>query len=153
MRGVTHRGVASLAEISLGSTSYHFKNIDDLILSAFKYFAEKERGNYDSLFDDANGGEDIVEIAMVIVSTQRADVRNSTLLYELYAQAIRDDRYREIVAQWSKDATYRLEQLFGPAIARKFEVVWEGLTFQGLLTNATLTEDQTRAFFRSLLTD
>jgi len=38
MRGVRHRAVAAMAEVSLGSTTYHFKNIDDLICSTFEYW-------------------------------------------------------------------------------------------------------------------
>ena len=35
MRGVRHRAVAKEAGVPLGATTYHFKNIEDLIVSAF----------------------------------------------------------------------------------------------------------------------
>ncbi len=38
MRGVRHRAVAKEAGVPLGATTYHFKNIDDLIVSAFSYW-------------------------------------------------------------------------------------------------------------------
>jgi len=38
MRGVRHRAVAAQAEVSLGSTTYHFKSIEDLISSTFVYW-------------------------------------------------------------------------------------------------------------------
>ncbi len=38
MRGVRHRAVAKEADVPLGATTYHFKNIDDLIVSAFNYW-------------------------------------------------------------------------------------------------------------------
>lgn len=41
MRGVRHRAVATQAGVSLGSTTYHFKNIEDLISSTFIYWHEK----------------------------------------------------------------------------------------------------------------
>ena len=40
MRGVRHRAVATQAGVSLGSTTYHFKNIEDLISSTFVYWHE-----------------------------------------------------------------------------------------------------------------
>lgn len=40
MRGVRHRAVAALAGVSLGSTTYHFKSIEDLIISTFVYWNE-----------------------------------------------------------------------------------------------------------------
>lgn len=38
MRAVRHREVAKRAGVSLGSTTYHFKSIDDLIMSTFHYW-------------------------------------------------------------------------------------------------------------------
>ena len=38
MRGVRHRAVASEAGVPLGTTTYHFKNIEELIISAFSYW-------------------------------------------------------------------------------------------------------------------
>lgn len=38
MRGVRHRAVAKEAEVPLGATTYHFNNIEDLIVSAFSYW-------------------------------------------------------------------------------------------------------------------
>ncbi len=40
MRGVRHRAVAAQAGVSLGSTTYHFKSIEDLISSTFIYWHE-----------------------------------------------------------------------------------------------------------------
>ena len=41
MRGVRHRAIAAHAGVSLGSTTYHFKNIEDLISSTFIYWYEQ----------------------------------------------------------------------------------------------------------------
>lgn len=41
MRGVRHRAVAQEAGVALGSTTYYFKSIDDLIASAFEYWRDK----------------------------------------------------------------------------------------------------------------
>jgi len=38
MRGVRHRAVAKEAGVPLGATTYHFKNIEDLIVSAFGFW-------------------------------------------------------------------------------------------------------------------
>ena len=42
MRGVLHRAVAAEAGVSLGSTTYHFKDIEDLISSTFIYWHENQ---------------------------------------------------------------------------------------------------------------
>ncbi|MCB1698647.1 MAG: TetR family transcriptional regulator [Halioglobus sp.] len=41
MRAVRHRAVAKRAGVALGSTTYHFSNIEELIISAFQYWRGK----------------------------------------------------------------------------------------------------------------
>jgi len=38
MRAVRHRAVAEKAKVALGTTTYHFSSIEDLIISAFSYW-------------------------------------------------------------------------------------------------------------------
>lgn len=45
MRAVRHRAVAERAGVSLGSTTYHFSSIEDLITSAFHYWREQKVGS------------------------------------------------------------------------------------------------------------
>ena len=42
MRAVRHRAVAKRAGVSLGSTTYHFSSIEDLITSAFDFWREQK---------------------------------------------------------------------------------------------------------------
>ena len=151
VKGVTHRRIAAAAGISLGSTSYHFASLDDLILEAFRYFAERESGKYDRLFEAAESLEDLIEAALAVVQVQHSDVTGATLLYELYAQGVRDPRYRSIVQQWSRTATARVEKLCPHEVAVRFEVIWEGLTFQRLLGDSSLSDRQAREFLRTAL--
>ncbi|MCG2622598.1 TetR family transcriptional regulator [Arthrobacter sp. I2-34] len=151
VRGVTHRRVASAAGISLGSTSYHFASLDDMLLEAFRYFAERESGKYSRLFESAESMEDLIEAALAVVRVQHSDVTGATLLYELYAQGVRDPRYRSIVQQWSRSATAQVERLCAHEVAVRFEVIWEGLTFQRLLGDSSLSDRQARDFLRTAL--
>ncbi len=41
MRGVRHRAVAERAGVSLGTTTYHFESIEDLISSAFQFWRSR----------------------------------------------------------------------------------------------------------------
>ena len=52
LRGVTHRAVASEAEVQLSLTTYYFKDIDELISEAFALFCERSRPGYDALWSN-----------------------------------------------------------------------------------------------------
>lgn len=53
LTGTTHRAIADLASIPLGSTTYYFKSIDDIHLGAYKLFQELTRDNTDRLYESA----------------------------------------------------------------------------------------------------
>ena len=50
IRGVKHRSVAKEAEVPLASTTYYFKDIEELISDAFMLFAEKAQENLDGFY-------------------------------------------------------------------------------------------------------
>lgn len=50
IRGVKHRSVAKEAGVPLASTTYYFKDIEELISDAFMLFAEKSQENLDGFY-------------------------------------------------------------------------------------------------------
>ena len=51
IRGVKHRAVAKEAGVPLASTTYYFKDIDELISDAFMLFAENSQRNMEFFYD------------------------------------------------------------------------------------------------------
>lgn len=54
MRGVRHRAVAKQAGVSLGSTTYHFSSIEDLIISAFHHWRAQKVMVVNPFYQDIN---------------------------------------------------------------------------------------------------
>jgi len=54
IRGVKHRSVARQADVPLASTTYYFKDIDELIRDAFMLFVEKAQRNLTAFYDTLN---------------------------------------------------------------------------------------------------
>lgn len=50
IRGIKHRSVAKEAGVPLASTTYYFKDIEELISDAFMLFAEKAKQNLDNFY-------------------------------------------------------------------------------------------------------
>lgn len=107
MRAVRHRAVAQEAGVSLGSTTYHFKSIDDLIASTFVYWMQR---------DDDNRADELASIQAVLEQSQelnKAELHkaliNAACEY-LHTQIVlnRDDRFIEMA--FHNEAT-RNEQL------------------------------------------
>ncbi len=54
IRGIKHRSVAKEADVPLASTTYYFKDINELISDAFTLFAEKAQENLDQFYGMVN---------------------------------------------------------------------------------------------------
>lgn len=151
VKGVTHRRVATAAGLSLGLTSYYFSSLDDLMLEAFRSFVSTTSSRYEQHFGAARDQEGVVDAALAIVHALKDSQRDRTLLYELYAQSVRDPTYRDIVRQWSRAARAEVERLFSPQAARYLEVAWEGINTQMIYDPTSRSDDEYRELFRLIL--
>jgi DNA-binding transcriptional regulator YbjK len=151
VKGVTHRRVATAAGLSLGLTSYYFSSLDDLMLEAFKLFVSTTSSRYEKQFGAARDQEGVIDAALAIVNALKDSQRDRTLLYELYAQSVRDPAYRDIVTRWSRTARTEVERLYSPQTARYLEAAWEGLNAQMIYDPAQRSDEEFRELFRLIL--
>ncbi|NMO94028.1 TetR/AcrR family transcriptional regulator [Actinomycetospora sp. TBRC 11914] len=151
VKGVTHRRVATAAGLSLGLTSYYFSSLDDLMLEAFRLFVATTSSRYEEHFGAARDRDGVVEAAVAVVNALKDSQRDRTLLYELYAQSVRDPAYRDIVTRWSRAARAEVEKLYSPRTARFLEAAWEGINAQMIYDPTSRSDDDHRELFRMIL--
>lgn len=143
MAGTSHRSVASAADVPLGSMTYHFSGMDELLYEAFSRFAESVVDQFElrmSAAADAEAARDAV-VALItddVFSTER----DLVLTHELYTLAARRPAFRELTNAWMARSRRALEQHFDPATARMLDVLVEGVTIHHALD----TEPQDPAF-------
>jgi AcrR family transcriptional regulator len=75
MRGVRHRAVAAEAGVSLGSTTYHFKDIEDLISSTFIYWHKQL---------DVGKNPHFISIEADVMAFSEQDISPQVLAEKLY---------------------------------------------------------------------
>ena len=120
---VTHRRVAAEAEVSLGSTTYHFDTRDDLILDAFRFLIANQTERIAEFESDfaVNDLESLVEALVAWSQRELADRVRLVAEYELILRASRDERLAREYWAWRRSleslAAERLER-FGihPAV-------------------------------------
>lgn len=134
IRGVKHRPVAKEARVPLASTTYYFRDIDELIGDAFALFAEKAQGDLDNFYArlnrvldgypeevlDATGpGRDVLTRTLTKVSanyiralfvTRRREVLAEQVLL---LEALRDARLAELAQTYRNAWALGLEQVLG----------------------------------------
>ncbi|MEV8313677.1 TetR family transcriptional regulator [Streptomyces sp. NPDC059900] len=132
--GVSHRKIATRAAVPLGSMTYHFTGIDDLLREAFALFA----GHIVAVFERHLGGVEGPEQAREAVTTlihtlSEGPQRDLILTQELYTLAARRPEYRELTRAWMRRSRDLLEQHFEPDTARQLDALIEGLTLHRAL--------------------
>ncbi|GAA2016525.1 TetR family transcriptional regulator [Nakamurella flavida] len=133
--GTSHRKVAAAAGVPLGSMTYHFTGIDDLLHEAFTRFADRVADGFDLRMHRA-GDRAAARRAVValIVEDVFAERRDLAVTLELYALAARRPAYRAITDAWMARSRTALGVHFTPEEATQLDALVEGLTLHRALS-------------------
>ena len=143
--GTSHRRIATRADVPLGSMTYHFAGMDELLHEAFTRFAESIVARFEERLGAATTPEEArVAIVDLIHDDLTGDdhLRDQVLSYELYTLAAREPRFRSITREWMRRSRVELERHFDPDTARRVDALIEGLSIHRVLD----PEPPSRAF-------
>ncbi|MEU9299321.1 TetR family transcriptional regulator [Streptomyces sp. NPDC048269] len=145
--GLSHRSAAAEADVPLGSTTYHFKTLDDLLVAALRQAC--------GAFAPAvavRDGEDLAgALARLLGETLSADRGPAELEYELYLAALRRPALRPVAADWCESVAAALEPWTDPVTARALVAVMDGISLQVLLTDTGYDEPYAREILSRVL--
>jgi DNA-binding transcriptional regulator YbjK len=127
VNGTSHRTVAVRADVPLGSMTYHFQSMDELLREAFTRFTEQSSSDFAERFRSNIDQDRGVAVEQVIDMIRSAPVRNLVLTYELYTLAARQPAFRQIVFEWMRRDHATFETNFDPSTARLLGALIEGL--------------------------
>lgn len=156
--GTTHREIARAADVPLGSMTYHFAGMDELLHEAFTRFAEHIAGAFEACLSAAGDADQAVEAVVDLVHdlSDPGSHRDRVLAYELYTLAGREPRYRAITTSWMRRSRQELQRHFDPWITRQLDALIEGLALHRALDDdpfdRSLTADAVRKIVTPTLT-
>jgi len=131
--GTTHRRVASAAGVPLGSTTYYFDDLHDLLGAAFDRFADRISERFEARLASASSADQAIEAITEFLLHDVGDPRELALSYEFYAYAIRRPAIGTMVEAWFARSQLALVRFFDPMTARLVDTFIEGLfTYRGL---------------------
>ncbi|MFB6620165.1 TetR/AcrR family transcriptional regulator [Streptomyces sp. NPDC085524] len=145
--GLSHRSVAAEADVPLGSTTYHFKTLDDLLVAALR---QANEGSAPAL--EVREGDDLAgALARLLGEFLAADRGRAELEYELYLAALRRPALRPVAAEWCESVVAALAPRTDPVTARALVAVMDGISLQVLLTDAEYDERYARDILSRVL--
>ncbi|WP_437606775.1 TetR family transcriptional regulator [Sorangium sp. So ce834] len=143
--GASHRSIARAADVPLGSTTYHFASIDELLAAAFTRHAEDAAARFEARMRAACDREAAVDL---LVEHLTADLlgspRDLVLSVELYVAAARRPALRAVTQAWMLRSRRALELHFDPVTARELDALIEGLVLHSALSTEPMTAEQIR---------
>lgn len=143
--GTTHRRIAALAAVPLGSVTYYFATLDDLMAEAFLQLAEHSSQAFADrmgMAKDRDGAKDA--IVSIIAGSIWATPRTLLLSYELYAFAARHPPVADVMRRWMSNSRVALERFFDPLTARALDALVEGIGIHNSIDADPLSEDAIR---------
>lgn len=133
---LTHRRVAAAAGVPLGSTTYHFATLDDLIAAALATAAERSvaqlRAWEHALPSEADLAEALADFVMDSVSAKREDTMAE---YNLYALALHRPQLRKASVEWDRALAEVLAERTDHVTGRMLGVLLCGLLMQAVLSD------------------
>jgi DNA-binding transcriptional regulator YbjK len=135
----THRRIAAAAAVPLGSVTYYFATLQDLLAAAFLQLAAQSAAAFRARLDAATDRAAACEAVTDIIADQLwADPRTLLLSYELYAFAARHPPLRAVMQQWMDSSRASLARFFDPLTARALDALVEGIGIHNSIDRAPL---------------
>jgi DNA-binding transcriptional regulator YbjK len=132
--GTTHRRVAAAADVPLGSMTYHFTSMDELLREAFTRFAESGSAGFSRAMAAVGNREEArATVVNLISASADGPPRVLVLTHELYTLAAREPAFRRITRDWMARDRATFEAHFDPATARLLNALIEGLVLHQAL--------------------
>ncbi|MFD5201053.1 TetR/AcrR family transcriptional regulator [Streptomyces sp. NPDC058375] len=159
--GLSHRTVAAEADVPLGSTTYHFASLDELLVAALRrcnenfvqalrssgLFAEEGDGEWGGAAETVLA-EELTRLLDGWFAGERGAIE---LEYELYLAALRRPALRPVAAEWTEEAVELLSRRTDPETARALVALMDGVCLQVLLTGGTFDAPYTRKMLERIV--
>ncbi|MFE7121733.1 TetR/AcrR family transcriptional regulator [Streptomyces sp. NPDC057654] len=147
--GLSHRSVAAAADVPLGSTTYHFASLDELLIAALHQVNSGPTTSVASWEGYLDQGQPLVDGLVRLLENCTAtsgDRSRIRLEYDLYLAALRRERLQPVAAAWLDEMVAMLARYTkDDATARTLVALIDGLLLQLLLTGRPFDRAEVRA--------
>lgn len=127
VHGTTHRRIAARAGVPLGSLTYYFESLADLLAQAFARLADTMSALYRQRLSAATTpAEAEAAVVELICGPAYASEREMTLVFEMYAYANHDPATAATTRAWMLRSRESLALHFAPSVCQALDVLVEG---------------------------
>ncbi|MCI2421782.1 TetR family transcriptional regulator [Saccharopolyspora sp. K220] len=149
---ITHRAVAAAAGVPLGSTTYYFATLDDLLASALRLAAEDDVEHLRDWAEQLDRNGDLAVALTDLVLHYLGPARSQTAVeHQLYIAALHKPALRQISQEWDAALAEWFASYTDPATGRVLSAVFCGLLLQGIVRESVPSRDEIEMIFQRVL--
>lgn len=132
--GVSHRKIAARADVPLGSMTYHFADMDEILRAGFEKFADTIATRYEEWILQARTADQAREAVVGLIHADLlASQRELVLTTELYTLASRKPEFRGLTGAWMARSRRALRRFFDEPTTHMLDALIEGLFIHAAL--------------------
>lgn len=144
--GITHRAIGIAADVPLGSITYHFATLDDIVYLAFESHVDALAGRFEARLAACDNGDDVIEcIVSAITDDLVGHPHELAVTFELYGDAVRRPETKRLTQRWMERAEDALAEHFDRTTARLVDVVVEGLMVHMSIAQQPVSKTEVRS--------
>jgi DNA-binding transcriptional regulator YbjK len=130
--GTSFRRIAARADVPLGSMTYHFSGMQELLERGFERFVSQSLARLEDRLQPARDHRDAGKVILAIIHEDATahPPRFLALSRELQALVIREPALRNIANKWVEGSARILRRYFDPITAEILEILMDGLTLR-----------------------
>ncbi|MCP2253663.1 transcriptional regulator, TetR family [Prauserella aidingensis] len=149
---LTHRKVAAAAGVPLGSTTYYFKTLDDLLVSALRQAADDDVEHLRIWAAGLDAGGDLAEALAELVLHYLGPARAETIVeHQLYIAALHRPALQHVSQEWDTALAELFAGYTDAETGRALSVLFCGWQLQGIVREQLPERADVEASFRRLL--
>jgi len=153
VEGLTHRGVAAAAGVPLGSMTYHFSSLEDLLAVAIELASSRNKEFWRRWSENLPSAPDLAkELTTLLVDVFSSKERNRSIVQvELYLAAMRRPALRAASVAWGKVVFDALIPHTDAQTARALSLMLDSLATESLVAGERPSRDDCLTMFRRVL--
>jgi DNA-binding transcriptional regulator YbjK len=149
LEGLTHRAVAAIAQVPLGSTTYHYKSLDDLLAAALTKAKATTDAEIDELSDRLEACEDLAAgLTDYLYDLARSEMSRTIIEYQLYLAALRRPALRTLSLSWGNALPSMLARHTDAMSAQALAYVCDGVLLQSIVQGYSPSRADIEGFLR-----
>lgn len=141
-KSITWRKISQKSNLSPGTLTYYFKDIDDIVILAFNTLIEKEIINLINIVNKSNNITDFCNNITELISSEYSKKNYLLLNVELSCLALRNESYKKLYQIWMKKTQMAYSVFLTENKSKQLDALIEGLTLHSTMSEVPYSKSE-----------